>query len=53
MPRRKKRPDEMTNDELLRDVFPKEVRAKIRKEAREARKSQVRQSKSSINRKSN
>jgi hypothetical protein len=48
MPRRKKRPDEMTNEELLREVFPKEARAKIRKEAREARKSQVTQSKRSI-----
>jgi len=41
----------MTNDELLRQVFPKEAVPKIRKEAREARKPQVRGSKRSIKRK--
>ncbi len=51
MPRRKKPPHEMTNDELLRAVFPKEAVPKIRKEAREARKPQVRGTHGTIKRK--
>src|SRR5438093_8905511 len=51
MPRRKKPPHEMTNDELLRAVFPKEAVPKIRKEALGARKPQVRGPKRSIKRK--
>ena len=36
MPRRKKRPAALTDDEALRQLFPKEVREKVRKEARKA-----------------
>ena len=36
MPRRKKRPATLTDDEVLRQLFPKEAREKVRKEARKA-----------------
>ncbi len=36
MPRRKKRPRELTSEEMLRRLFPKEVRELARKEARKA-----------------
>lgn len=36
MPRRKKRPADLTNEELLRQLFPREVRAEARKVARKA-----------------
>lgn len=36
MPRRKKRPAAMTDDEVLRQLFPKEARDVARKEARKA-----------------
>ena len=39
MPRRKKRPSELTSEEMLRQLFPKEVRETVRKEARKAAKS--------------
>ena len=36
VPRRKKRAHELTNEEALRRMFPKEARAEARKEARKA-----------------
>ena len=36
MPRRKKKPREMTTEEALRRLFPKEAREVVRKEARKA-----------------
>jgi hypothetical protein len=36
MPRRKKRPAELTSEEMLRRLFPKEARQVARKEARKA-----------------
>ncbi len=38
MPRRKKPPHELTTDEALRKLFPKEVRESAKKEARKASK---------------
>ncbi|MDX6697226.1 MAG: hypothetical protein QOE65_623 [Solirubrobacteraceae bacterium] len=38
MPRRKKPPHELTTDEALRKLFPKEVRAEAKKEARKSSK---------------
>jgi hypothetical protein len=40
MPRRKKRADEMTNDELMKDLFPKKVRDKAKEVAKKPRKSE-------------
>lgn len=37
MPRRPKRPRELTDEQVLRRVFPKEVRQELRKRARKAR----------------
>jgi hypothetical protein len=37
MPRRPKKPRELTDDQALRRLFPKEVRDKLRKQARKAR----------------
>ena len=36
MPRRKKKPPELTTEEALRRLFPTEVRKEARKEARKA-----------------
>jgi hypothetical protein len=36
MPRRKKQPHELTTDQALRKLFPKEVRETVRREARKA-----------------
>ncbi len=36
MPRRKKRPAELTSEEALRRLFPKEARERARQEARKA-----------------
>ena len=36
MPRRKKKPVELTDEEVLRRLFPKEARQAARKEARKA-----------------
>jgi hypothetical protein len=36
MPRRPKKPRELTDEQVLRRLFPKEVRAKLRQEARKA-----------------
>ena len=36
MPRRKKRPAELTDAEVLRRLFPKEARDEARREARKA-----------------
>jgi hypothetical protein len=36
VPRRKKRPPELTTEEALRRLFPKEARQEARKEARKA-----------------
>ena len=52
MPRRKKQPHEMTNEELLRHVFPKEAVPHIKRAAREAEKPQVKSPKRAIKRKS-
>jgi len=40
MPRRKKRADEMTNDELMKELFPKKVRDKAKEVAEKSRKSE-------------
>ena len=40
MPRRKKKAHEMTNDEIMRRVFPQEVVKAAREEAHKARKSE-------------
>jgi hypothetical protein len=37
MPRRKKKPGEMTDKEALRKLFPTEVRQEARKQAKKAR----------------
>jgi hypothetical protein len=37
MPRRKKKPRELTDEEALRRLFPPEVRKEARKEAKKAR----------------
>ncbi len=36
MPRRKPKPRELTTEQALRQLFPKEAREKVRKEARKA-----------------
>ena len=36
MPRKPKRPQEWTNEDFLRRLFPKEAREVVRKEARKA-----------------
>jgi hypothetical protein len=38
MPRRKKKAQELTTEQALRRLFPKEARQELRKEARKARK---------------
>lgn len=38
MPRRKKKPREMKDEEVLRRLFPTEARNKVREEARKAQK---------------
>jgi hypothetical protein len=38
MPRKKKRPREMTDAESLRKLFPPEIRKEVREEAKKARK---------------
>ena len=38
MPRRKKRATEMTNDELMKDLFPKKVRDQAKEVAQKSRK---------------
>lgn len=38
MPRRKKKAQELTNEQALRRLFPAEARKELRKEARKARK---------------
>ena len=49
MPRPKKKPPaEWTTEEAMERLFPKRVREKVKKEADEARKPQVRGSKRSI-----
>jgi hypothetical protein len=44
MPRRKKRPDELTNAEALRKLFPAPARKKLRREAEKARKDEGKKS---------
>ncbi len=48
MTRRKKQPREMTNDELLRHVFPKQAVPHIKNAARRAEKPQVKGSERAI-----
>jgi hypothetical protein len=38
MPRRRKKAQELTTEQALRRLFPKEARKELRKEARKARK---------------
>jgi hypothetical protein len=38
MPRRPRKPRELTDEQMLRRLFPKEARQEARKEARKARK---------------
>jgi hypothetical protein len=38
MPRRKKRADELTTEELMKDLFPKKVRDKAKEVAGKSRK---------------
>ena len=38
MPRKKKRPIDMTTDELMKDLFPKKVRDHLKEVAHKARK---------------
>lgn len=38
MPRRRKKPRELTDKEALRRLFPTEVRKEVREEAKKARK---------------
>ncbi len=38
MPRRKPRPDELTTEEAMKKMFPKDVREEAERQARNARK---------------
>jgi hypothetical protein len=38
MPRRKKKPKELTDAQALRRLFPKEIRDQVKREAKKARK---------------
>ena len=40
MPRKKKHPIEMTTDETMKKLFPKEVREKVKEVAEKSRKSE-------------
>ena len=42
MPRRKKKPHELTNDEVLQKLFPKPVREEAKKTALQSRKTPTR-----------
>lgn len=44
MPRKKKRPIDMTTDELMKDLFPKEVREYAKEAAKKSRKSEKKSS---------